>query len=437
MSDAAAIIGWFALVAGSAWWGRALVARGTGLRLGVPPLAAEAGGRLPWLLVAPLAVAAGVVVWGPRLAVAVPWRRLVWVAFAASGGWAVSLAASDGAHALVAPLLTRWDYLHDLPLVSSPGRFVRDFVSLVPTLAVHPSAHPPGLLLALWALARAGLRGPGVAAALVVAAGASAVPAALIAVRSVAGEARARQASVYLVLAPWAVWVATSADALFAGVAAWGIALLAVACRPSPARPDGPSADAAAGRPRLSDVAAAGSGLLLGAGLHLSYGLAPVAAAALGVALAARRLRPALVCVAAVAVVVAVFAAAGFWWPSGLAATTLRYRAGAAATRPYGYFLVANLAAFALATGPAAGAALARLRDPRLWAIAGPVLAVVAVADLSGMSKGEVERIWLPFVPWVLVACAALGVRGRAPRVWLAAQAATALVIQASVRTLW
>ncbi len=35
-------------------------------------------------------------------------------------------------------------------------------------------------------------------------------------------------------------------------------------------------------------------------------------------------------------------------------------------------------------------------------------LATVLLADLSGMSKAEVERIWLPFVPWLLVGTALL-----------------------------
>ena len=40
-------------------------------------------------------------------------------------------------------------------------------------------------------------------------------------------------------------------------------------------------------------------------------------------------------------------------------------------------------------------------------------LLAVVLADLSGMSKAEVERIWLPFLPWVMLATAALPV-GRA-----------------------
>ena len=82
---------------------------------------------------------------------------------------------------------------------------------------------------------------------------------------------------------------------------------------------------------------------------------------------------------------------------------------------------------------PASG----RLRDRRSWLLVGGGLAAVALADLSGMSKAEVERIWLPFVPWLLLAAAALA-RLRRQRRWLAGQAALAIAAsQAVVATPW
>jgi hypothetical protein len=47
------------------------------------------------------------------------------------------------------------------------------------------------------------------------------------------------------------------------------------------------------------------------------------------------------------------------------------------------------------------------------------------------MSRGEVERIWLPFVPWL--ALAAPGHR----RPLLALQVSTALVLQATLASPW
>ena len=84
---------------------------------------------------------------------------------------------------------------------------------------------------------------PGWAAALCIAGGALAVPAVLVTVRAVADEAAARTVAPFAVLFPGAVWVATSADAYFAGVTAWGVALLALAAARGAVagRPAGPS----------------------------------------------------------------------------------------------------------------------------------------------------------------------------------------------------
>ena len=66
--------------------------------------------------------------------------------------------------------------------------------------------------------------------------------------------------------------------------------------------------------------------------------------------------------------------------------------------------------------------------------VAGAAAALV-VADVSGMSKAEVERIWLPFVPWLLVSTALLPERWRRP--CLALQLVTALVLQHLLYTAW
>ena len=59
----------------------------------------------------------------------------------------------------------------------------------------------------------------------------------------------------------------------------------------------------------------------------------------------------------------------------------------------------------------------------------------IAVADLSRMSKAEVERIWLPFVPWLTLSLALLP--GDWRRWGLALQVTTALVVQHLVYTSW
>ena len=44
----------------------------------------------------------------------------------------------------------------------------------------------------------------------------------------------------------------------------------------------------------------------------------------------------------------------------------------------------------------------------RVVLLAGAAVLCVLAADLSRMSKAEVERIWLPFVPWLLLSTALL-----------------------------
>jgi hypothetical protein len=138
---------------------------------------------------------------------------------------------------------------------------------------------------------------------------------------------------------------------------------------------------------------------------------------------------------AGVAAVVAAFTLAGFSWLDGYAKVRVIYAASIAAARPYPYFVWANLAAVAFAIGPAGIAGLRRVVTRPV----GPYLVVVAavaamlLADLSGMSKAEVERIWLPFSVWTCLACAELP----HPRRWLAAQAVAALLVNHLLLTVW
>ena len=134
--------------------------------------------------------------------------------------------------------------------------------------------------------------------------------------------------------------------------------------------------------------------------------------------------------------VVAAFTADGFWWPDGVRATHHFYAHNyGSGSRPYGYFLLADLAVFAVMIGPATVAGIAHLnvrRNPAAWLIVAALIAV-AVSDLSGYMRGEVERIWLPYAPWVVVAGAAF-TRSRS---WLLLQVATALAVQAVVVSPW
>jgi hypothetical protein len=389
------------------------------IHVGNPPLVGSADLHAqPWILPA-LAFALAAVIWGPRLADRLRERQLLAAAYGAALAWPALLAAADGIGALPAPLASRYEYLHDVGRVASPGSFLSHFTAQLPTYATHVKGHPPGMLLVLWALNRVGLGGATPATVLVLAVGALAAPAVLIAVRELAGVGAMRATAPFVALVPGAVWIATSADALFMGVGACGIALVALASGRHDAR---------------GDALALGGGLTLGALLMLTYGAVPLGAIVLAIALHRRRVRPLLLAGIGVAAVFAVFALAGFWWFEGLHATRELYASGVASRRPYLAFLLIDLAALALATGPALAAGLGRLRGGALWVLPGGALVAIALADLSGLSRGETERIWLPFVPWLLVATAALTTRRRG---WLAAQLALALALQVGIRSPW
>ncbi|QJY48341.1 hypothetical protein [Pseudonocardia broussonetiae] len=401
--------------------GEVLKAGGTDIFLGLPPLLAvhlpHAGPGTPVALV----VAVAVVVRGPDLARRLAWRPLLLAAYAASALWTVSLALVDGwTRGVVERLTSDQEYLWDVPRVTDVPATLRTFTDFIlpgaDTWVTHVGAHPPGVLLLYVLLDRVGLGGGGASGVVTMLVGASACVAVAVALRALGAEETARAALPFGVLFPGAVWVGVSADGMFAAVLAWGVALLAFG---------------AAGERVLPSVA---GGVLLGSCLYLSYGLVLGGLVPLAVLGVTRSWRAGLAAAAGVALVVAAFTLAGFWWFDGFARVQVIYALSVAATRPYSYFVWANLAALALALGPAVVAGLRRLDLPRpaVWLVVAAAAAVL-LADLSGLSKAEVERIWLPFAVWLVVACARLP----HARAWLAAQAALALAVNHLLLTVW
>jgi hypothetical protein len=236
--------------------------------------------------------------------------------------------------------------------------------------------------------------------------------------------------------------VGASADGIFAAVLAAGLALLA----------------SGGWRGALT------GGVLLGFALYLSYGLVLAGGLALAVIVllrrgacrsgarsaldSGRRLAVTLAALAGAGAVVVAFTVAGFWWLTGYRLVVERYYQGWAADRPYSYWVWANLASLVLCAGPVVGPALYRAAvagrlsnvdaaSPRraLALLPFAALAAICVADVTGLSKAEVERIWLPYAIWLLVATAWLPAAHR--RWWLAAQALTALAINHALLTGW
>jgi hypothetical protein len=420
-------------VAVAAVWraGRRIIADGGDLHLqGGPVLTGALDPLLSARVLLPLAVAAAAVAWGPTLARRLRWPWLLAATTAGAAVWAVALALTSGWHRLAEPMASKHEYLADVGRVHGWG-LVSTFIDSVPVgspgqWATHVAGHPPGALLTFALLDRIGLGGAGWAAALCIAGGALAVPAVLVTVRAVADETAARAVAPFAVLVPAAVWVATSPDAFFAGVTAWGIALLALAARQN------------------SLVRALAGGLLLGLCLYLSFGLAAAGLIALAVVLVQARtigplgvVRILAVAAVGVAAVAAVFTLGGYWWFDGIAVDAQRVMDGAAyddRIRHLHYFYAANAAAGVIAAGPAIVAGLAGMRGRLLFL---PLAAVVgmAVSDGSGLVLGETERIWLPFVVWLLPATASLPPRSQ--RFWLALSALLAITVEVVVRSPW
>ncbi|WP_217207000.1 hypothetical protein [Streptomyces sp. AC550_RSS872] len=429
------------LVTAAVLLGRHIQATSHTLFVNWPPVLASWGPHLGPGTPAAVAVAIGTVAYGPALAARLPWRSLLPLAWATALAWIFSLALIDGWHRGIAGrLTTRHEYLQvidrfdDIPatlhgftdhiLLGSPDHW-----------PAHIAGHPPAAPLTFVLLDRIGLGGGGWAGMWCITVGATACVAVLVTIRALADEALARRAAPFLVLAPAAVWMGTSADAYFAAVAAWAVALLALAVT---------------GR---SLWRAGASGLLFGLTCYLSYGLTLVAligAAVLWLGRQGLRKRPVLLVplLAGLAVVPALFTLAGFDWWEAYRLLVTRYHQGVGGTRPYGYWVWANLACAVLITGLATavglrrtGAVLVRARDgapgraaeARLALLLSAALLALLVADLSGMSKAETERIWLPFALWLLPACAFLA----RPRAWLIAQALLALLLNHLLLTGW
>jgi hypothetical protein len=390
-----------------------------------------------WGTIPSIVIGLGVALWGPSVAQRLPWRALPWVVWATSCAWAFSLAMIDGWYrGFTHRLETANEYLRQVPSVTDIPLALRTFSSRIldfqpDSWITHVSGHPPGALLTFLWLDRIGLGGGTWAALLCLLVGSSAAAAMVVAVRAFSGEELARRAASFVAVAPTAIWIAVSADGYFAGVAAWGIALLALAVH---------------GAGRWPVAAGAAAGLLLGWGIFLNYGLGLIALPAVAVLISAREVRPALramiPAVVVVLVVVGVFAAVGFWWFDGYTLVQQRYWQGIAANRPFQYWSWANGASVVCAVGLGTVAGVCRAFD--LTAIkqrSGAHLVILAAllalvcADLSMLSKAEVERIWLPYTVWLTVAGAFLPPRSH--RFWLAVNVIGALILNHVILTDW
>lgn len=109
-----------------------------------PPLTGRFVLHIPPAVLLPIAVAAGIVWFGPRSARASEWRRLLVVALLASGAWSTSLGLVGGTSSLTAPLEGSHDYLVNVDRVESPGAFVATYSEDLSDYSLHAQAILPG-----------------------------------------------------------------------------------------------------------------------------------------------------------------------------------------------------------------------------------------------------------------------------------------------------
>lgn len=438
---AALVLIWLARVAG-----QALLDAGKPIVLPWPPLLAFWAPHTGWgqplaLLCLLLALLL------QQRAAGLPWRRLLLAGWLLALAWLVSLTLVDGFPAGWADVLVDPnEYLHDLPRIGNPLIFLRTFTGFIAfgpgvggteAWTTHVAAHPPLATLLFWALDRVGLGGgfwAGLLCILVSSAAAVGLP---VILRELGAPDAARRLVPFTALLPGGVWMAVSADGLFAGVAVGGLALVCRGVR----------------RRRLGSSLA--GGVLLGAALYLNYGLvlfALVVLVAFGLTVRRAGWRavalPWLVAAVGVALVAVVHFALGFNWFTGLAQLRIRYYQQTASDRPYSYFVWANVAAWTIAWTPLLALGAVRATGVLLRGRGRPtsqdtVVALVALAgvsaallaDLSALSKAETERIWLAFG---VAAYASLGLlRGRGAAVALVLCAGWAVAVNSLLDTGW
>lgn len=398
------------------------------VRVHWPPLHADWDPRFGLLTLPAAIIGLALALVLPRMSRTTPWRALLATAFASTWTWTMALAMTEGTDGLARVFERRQEYVYDAQSVGSIHTMLQTFVDRIPYSAapdnwhVHVAGHPPGALLYFVGLDRLGITNPFWIGVVCVTLASTAIVAVMIALRTLGNEQIARSAMPWIVLAPSAVWMGVNGDAVFTAVAAWGLAFLAIA---------------AVHRRPAAGVAA---GLLLGCCVFLSYGLVLLGILALAVLLIARTWRPLPWALGGAFVVTALFTAGGFAWWDAYPVLRERYYDGIASERAYSYWIWGNIAAWTFTVGlavwaafPAAARAL-RQRNA-LAQLAAAALLTIGVATLSGMSKAEVERIFLPFTIWIVALPSLLPDRWHRPL--LVSQVLLALLVQQLLLTRW
>ncbi|NUO57943.1 MAG: hypothetical protein HOV71_23760 [Hamadaea sp.] len=355
------------------------------------------------------------------------WGMLVIVSYCGLLLWSVGLAYVDGADGFTRALLSPDSYLTDVTAMGDhPWEYLRAYTATAAEKSIASRGHPPGPVMLLWALHRAGLTDHLLLGLAVTALGALVAPLVLSAVREVCGEAAARSYAPLLLLATWAVWLAVSIDALVGTLAAATVAA-------------GVRATIRHGTRALAWSLA--SGIALGTAALFSY-----AAAWLGltvVCLNFARRRAALNWAGGLGALLPVLAAwaAGFNWFDGLLSAHNDFTARVEPVRPALPWAAISLVALLLAAGPALVPGVRKLRNTPGWPFLAGAGAAVVFSVAAGLARGGVEHAWLAYFPWLTVAAVAPEQRGGPipppPLLLAGVGALTAVVVEAVLATPW
>ncbi len=358
-----------------------------------------------------------------------PWLGLLTIGYFSAFAWALALALVDGTSGLTRSLLDPSNYAPDVAMVDDrPAHYISTYTSNIAGHSIAARGHPPGSVILLWAFERAGVQNQLTLALFLTALGTLTIPLVLYCVRSVCGEMTARRYTPVLVLAPYAIWVAVSMDAVVAmlGAAACAAGVFASAHH------------------RRGFVAAGWSvitGVLIGFAAMFSYDVAWLGISV--VLLYFARRRPFLNIGTGLGVLVPVLIADhyGFGWLTGVAAANSDFAARIEPYRSAPLWAILSIVALVLAAGPPLYASARKIRNTPAW----PFLVGAAVAVLfsvfAGLARGGVEAAWLPFFPWLTVATVAPEAQGGEPppipMLLVIGGVIVAVVIEAVLATPW
>ena len=311
------------------------------------------------------------------------------------------------------------EYARQFPALDAPGRKI---------LALHTTTHPPGAVIALWAIWRLMFKSPTATAYAETAIGMSTLVAAYFIASELGGEAAGRRAAVLFAACPGVlVYTTTSTDALFMAAVGWAtVALVRAHKSKGWALAAGTSAFLAT----LMTWGALALGFI-GLGLLLTYrpdhdrwdagkrGLLLALAAFLGL-------------IGLLRIILGVDLVAAF------RATSHYQLVDPAFHRSYAYWVVGNIVAIFFSLGLANTALLiARTRQmvgKQRWCIESVFWAALVTASVSGVFRGETDHNWLFFLPLGVALAAQQAIEAAGPA---SAGIVQAVAVEALFYTFW